>query len=69
MLFTILALHRNWQITIKLFFTNLFILPLLFSGNGDGKKKQDKEDTDENEEDMDEDQEDIEEDPEGEAED
>jgi len=38
-------------------------------GNGDGKKKQDKEDTDENEEDMDEDQEDIEEDPEGEAED
>lgn len=48
---------------------NLFILPLLFSGNSDGKKKQDKEDTDDNEEDMDEDEEDIEEDPEGEAED
>lgn len=48
---------------------NLFILPLLFSGSSDGKKKQDKEDTDENEDDMDEDEEDIEEDPEGEAED
>ena len=56
-------------------FTNLFILPLLFSGNGDGRKKPEEEDTkkqkdtDEDEEDMNEDQENIEEDLEDDEED
>lgn len=36
-----------------------FILPLLFSGSGDGKKKQDNEEDPEDQEDKDEDREDI----------
>lgn len=68
-LFLILALR--WKLIYSLFnlyqeLTFILHLPLLFSGNGDGKKEQDNgtdpenQDVDEDQEDMDEDQEDDE---------